>query len=222
MRNGSTAAIAARSAARPARRGRPSRRPARSASSSSRADRRHDPVDLAREAVHEPRLERRRGRLADHARRLDEVDLASRAARAKSASIEISIPGASTPPTYSPSRRDDVEVRRGAEVDDDARRAVALLRGDGVDDPVGPDLARVVVADRDPRLDARADDEQLRCAQRVASRSHSRTSAGTVEERQIPSTRPRSRSPPSRTPSSSPVRCASVARRQCSASASPS
>ena len=53
-------------------------------------------------------------------------------------------------------RRDDVEVRRRAEVDDDARRAVALARRDRVDDPVGPDLARVVVADRDARLHARA------------------------------------------------------------------
>ena len=84
----------------------------------------------------------------------------SRAARENSASIEISIPGASTPPTYSPVGRDDVEVRRRAEVDDDARRAVALLRGHGVRDPVGPDLARVVVADRDPGADARAHDEQ--------------------------------------------------------------
>ena len=47
--------------------------------------------------------------------------------------------------------RDDVEVGRRAEVDDDHGRAVALLGGDGVDDPVGADLARIVVADRDAR-----------------------------------------------------------------------
>ena len=58
-------------------------------------------------------------------------------------------------------RRDDVEVRRRPEVDDDARRAVQLARGDGVRDPVRPDLARVVVADRDAGRDARPEDEQL-------------------------------------------------------------
>ena len=66
------------------------------------ADPLDDPVHLAGEAVDEPGLERRRRRLADHGRRLREVDLDSRAAPPKSASIEISIPGASTPPTYSP------------------------------------------------------------------------------------------------------------------------
>ena len=37
-----------------------------------------------------------------------------------------------------PGRRDDVEVRGGAEVDDDRGGAVALARRDGVRDPVGP------------------------------------------------------------------------------------
>src|SRR5439155_18166450 len=50
----------------------------------------------------------------------------------------------------------------------------------------------------------------------------SRTSCGTVDERQIPSTSPRSRKLPIRAPSSSPVRCASVAIRQCSDSSVPS
>ena len=50
------------------------------------------------------RLQRRAGRLADHASAARRIGtLTSRAARANSASIEISIPGASTPPTYSPS-----------------------------------------------------------------------------------------------------------------------
>ena len=98
-----------------------------------------------------------------------------RAARAKSASIEISIPGASTPPTYSPSGETTskfVEVPKSTTIDG---RAVALLRGDRVDDPVGADLARVVVADRDAGLDARADDEERRVRPPfAASRSHSR------------------------------------------------
>ena len=45
---------------------------------------------------------------------------------------------------------------------------------------------------------------------------------GTVEERQIPPTRSRSRKSVINAPSSSPVRCASVATRQCSASRAPS
>ena len=45
------------------------------------ADRVDDPVHLAGEAVDEPRLQRRRGRLADHLRRLDVVDLHESRAR---------------------------------------------------------------------------------------------------------------------------------------------
>ena len=62
-----------------------------------------DPVHLAREAVDEPGLEPADRRLADHRRRREKSTLTRRAARAKRASIETSIPGASTPPTYSPS-----------------------------------------------------------------------------------------------------------------------
>ena len=85
----------------------------------------------------------------------------SRAARANSASIEISIPGASTPPAYSPAAETTskfVEVPKSTTI---ARRAVALARGDRVRDPVGPDLARVVVADRHARRDAGPEHEQL-------------------------------------------------------------
>ena len=74
------------------------------------ADARDDPVDLAGEAVDRAALHAGHGRRADHRRRRDEVDLDSRAARANSASIEISTPGAITPPTYSPSDETDVEV----------------------------------------------------------------------------------------------------------------
>src|ERR1700723_3738526 len=49
----------------------------------------------------------------------------------------------------------------GAEVDDDAGSAETLVRGDGIDEPVGADLAGVVVADRHRGLDAGPDDERL-------------------------------------------------------------
>ena len=85
----------------------------------------------------------------------------SAAARSDSASSEISTPGKITPPRYSPPARDDVVGDRGAEVDDHAGAADALVAGDGVDEPVRADLARVVVADRHPGLQARADQQHL-------------------------------------------------------------
>ena len=42
---------------------------------------------------------------------------------------------------------DDVEVRRGAEVDDDAGAAVEVVRREGVGDAVGADLARAKLED---------------------------------------------------------------------------
>jgi len=59
-------------------------------------------------------------------------------------------------------------------------------------------------------------------AQRSARCSYSGISRGTVDERQIPSSAETSRKSASSAPSSSPVRCASVAIRQCSPSTSPS
>ena len=58
-------------------------------------------------------------------------------------------------------RRDAIERRRGAEVDDDERAVEALVGGHGVDDAVRADLARVLVEDRHPRLDARPDDQRF-------------------------------------------------------------
>ena len=55
---------------------------------------------------------------------------------------------------------DDVERRRRAEVDDDARSAEQVDGADGVDDPVGPDLPGIVVKDRHPGADPGFDDEQ--------------------------------------------------------------
>ena len=60
------------------------------------------------------------------------------------------------PPRYSPSLDDHVVGHRGAEVDDHARAADLLVAGDGVDEPVGADLVRVVVADRHPGPQPRA------------------------------------------------------------------
>ncbi len=60
------------------------------------------------------------------------------------------MPVISEPPRYSPPARDDVEGGRRAEVDAHGQAAEALADGDRVDEPVGADLARVVVADRHP------------------------------------------------------------------------
>ena len=83
------------------------------------------------------------------------------AARAYSASIEISAPGADDPAQVLAGRRDDVVGDRGAEVDDDAGTADPIVGGDGVDEPVGAHLARVVDPDRHPGPDRRADDQHL-------------------------------------------------------------
>jgi hypothetical protein len=56
--------------------------------------------------------------------------------------------------------RDDVEVRRRPEVDDDRGRPVALLHRDRVRDPVGADLSRIVVPQRDAGADARTEHER--------------------------------------------------------------
>ncbi len=119
-----------------------------------------DPVHLAREAVHEAGLEAADRRLPDHRRRRCVVDLHEpgrtgeqrlhgRLDSRREDTADVLALG-----------RDDVEVRRGAEVDHDDRGAVALLGRDRVHDAVRADLARIVVANRDAGLDARADDEQ--------------------------------------------------------------
>ena len=58
-------------------------------------------------------------------------------------------------------RADAVVGDRGAEVDDHARPADALVGRDRVDEPVGADLARVVHPDRHPGPHARADHRHL-------------------------------------------------------------
>src|SRR5204863_606149 len=60
-------------------------------------------------------------------------------------------------------RRDDVEIRRSAEVDDDRGSPVTIEGRDRVRDPVRSHLARIVVSDRDTGSRARSQHEQ-RCS----------------------------------------------------------
>jgi hypothetical protein len=117
-------------------------------------------VYLAREAVDDPGLQRRARVLADHRRRRDEVHL-EEACRAREERVHRDLhAGSEHAPRVLAGGGDDVEVRRGPEVDDDAGRAVELLGGDGVGDPVRADLARVVVQHRHPGARPRADHVQ--------------------------------------------------------------
>ena len=169
------------------------------------ADRRDDPVYLAGEAVDDAGLETSDRRLADHARRLDVVDLDEPRRTGEQRVHRDLDPRREDAADVLAVGRHDVEVRGRPEVDDDHGRAEARLRGDRVDDPVRSDLAGVVVADRDSGRTPGPTASTGR-APAAASRSHSRRSSGTVVERQIPSTASGSSIPPSRTPSSSPVR----------------
>ena len=138
------------------------------------------------------------------------------------------MPGRITPPRYSPARRDDVERRRGAEVDAHRGAVVAVAQRDAVDQAVGADLARVVVADRQPGPHAGPDGEHL--VAEVAARPSRATrarAAGPCSRRSTPSrsSKPRPRSASrlrSAAPSSSAVDVRTVAKRQCSTSSVPS
>ena len=84
-------------------------------------DRLRDAVDLAGEAVDGARLQRLDGDLPMACSGSAMSTLMSLAARVVSASIETSMPGAIDAAEVVALAVDDVEVRRGAEVDDDAR-----------------------------------------------------------------------------------------------------
>ncbi len=56
---------------------------------------------------------------------------------------------------------DGGERERGAEIDDDARRAEGRIRRDGVGDQVRPDLGGIVGPDRQPGADPRRNDERV-------------------------------------------------------------
>src|SRR3954471_5569933 len=120
-----------------------------------------DRVHLAREAVDDPAADRVDRGLADQRARRREVDARElRGARVERLHRDLD------------TRRDDpAEVlavgadrvigERGPEVHDDARALDPVVGGHRVDEPVGPDLARVVVAQRHAGLDAGADDQRL-------------------------------------------------------------
>ena len=68
----------------------------------------------------------------------------SLAVRWNNASLENLVAGCNRATDVVALRVHAVEGRRRAEVDDEERAAVALDGGDGVDDPIGADLLRVV------------------------------------------------------------------------------
>src|ERR1035441_7274870 len=86
--------------------------------------------------------------------------LSNCAARRDSASTDISIPGASAPPTNSP-RAHRVKVCRGAEIHDYRRAAVKVDRRERVHDPVAAHFLGVVGPHRDARLYPRLDDDRF-------------------------------------------------------------
>ena len=97
------------------------------------------------EAVGEPGLDRGDGVLADRrAAGLRRRSGGASPSASVSASSEISTPGPITPPRYSTVLGDDVEVGRRAEVDRDAGAVDPVVRGDRVDQAVGPQLMRVL------------------------------------------------------------------------------
>ena len=118
-------------------------------------------VDLGGEAVDHARADRLDGRLADQRARRGEVDLGDRGGAAGERLHRDLDAGGDDAADVLARRPDDVVGDRGAEVDDHARPADTLERGDRVDEPVGADLARVVHADRHAGLQAGADDRHL-------------------------------------------------------------
>ena len=119
-----------------------------------------DPVDLAGEAVDEPRPERGLGRLADRRLGRDEVDLDEPGGTLEQGVHRDLDSWRENAAYVFALRRDHVEVRRRPEVHDDARRPVPLEGGDRVRDPVRADLARVVIPERNPSARPRTEDEQ--------------------------------------------------------------
>ena len=182
-----------------------------------------DRVDLAGEAVDEARLQRRDGRLRDHAFGRDERHL-RQPRRAREERVHRDLHPRRQHAAGELARgRDDVEVRRGAEVDDDGRRAVPLPRADGVGDPIRADLAR----DRRSESASRSrrpgpSTSRSTPAHRSANASYSRTSGGTDEHMTSPSIASSSTRERSRTASSSAVWAGFVPTRNCFARTAPS
>ena len=113
---------------------------------------RDDLVHLAGEAVDQARLQGRGRRLSDHGRRLDEIDT-TETRRPREERVHRNLDaGCKHASDEIPFGRNDVEVRRRPEIDDDRRRAVTRVCRDGVDDAIRPDVARIVVEDPIPVL----------------------------------------------------------------------
>ena len=93
---------------------------------------------------------------------------------------------------YSPSAETTSKLVEVAEVDRNAWGAVPVPRRNRIDHPIGPDLARVVVADRNPRLRAGPDDEDRRLRPALGEeleltdeRGHGRGQADPVDRLQV-------------------------------------
>ena len=120
-----------------------------------------DAVDLAGEAVDDPRADRVDGGLADQRAWRVEVD-ARQLRRARRERLDRDLDARRDDPAEVLAvGRDRVVGDRRAEVHDDARAAEALVRGDRVDQAVGAELARVLDPDRHAGLHAGAHHEHL-------------------------------------------------------------
>ncbi len=108
-------------------------------------------VYLRGEPVERSRLDRLDGRLADDAARLDQLDTPERSGVVEQRVERYRDAGGDGAPQVLAVDRDGVEGRRGPQVHDDAGASVEVVGADGVGDPVGTDLLRVVVEDGHPR-----------------------------------------------------------------------
>ena len=217
VRNGSTRSIVSECGA--TRSARPPVAIARASTPSSPRMRADDPVDLAREAVDEPGLEPADGRLPDHrsaAPRSRPSRAARRARRARPSRSRSPARGRRRR-TRPPARRRRSSSRCRSRRRSRARRSAPSPRPRSRSGRGRPRAGR-----RSGSGSRSSRPGRRRAAARAPTwprgASHSRTSTGTVDARQMPSTLSKSRSPPSRTPSSSAVLERSVASRQWSTS----
>src|SRR5215213_6168746 len=120
-----------------------------------------DPVDLAGEAPDGPGLEALHGVLADHRpgrHQLDPAQLSGPLDQGVHGDLDAGGDGRAQ--VLAP-LGDGVEGGGGAEVDHHHRPPVGGVGGDGVDHPVGPDLARVVGQDGQPGADPGLHDQRV-------------------------------------------------------------
>ena len=120
----------------------------------------HDPVDQPGEAEDEAGLDRAAAGAADRRLRLGQVDARDAGGPLDQRGQRDLEAGRDRAAEVFALGRDGVEVDPGAEVDDDAGAAEALVGGDRVDEPVGADLERVVDPDRHPGLHPGPDREE--------------------------------------------------------------